>query len=102
MGAGGDFVDSVPSEACDVGLDQLHVRDSVRHGVSEAHVRMLMEIEKKWPPIVVACKDSRIIDGVHRYMAALKLGRRSITCRFFDGDIADGMVLAIRLNSGNG
>ena len=58
-------------------------------GTQAAHVRRLLESDPDdWPPIIVTPWDDStylILDGSHRYSAAIALGRQSLLCRVIEG-----------------
>jgi ParB-like chromosome segregation protein Spo0J len=93
--------DSVP--AVDTPLGVLSVVDSPRtSGVDPVHVKALAAVWDLLPPIVVHRPTMRVIDGVHRLAAARLVGRDTIAVRFFDGELADAFVLAVRANTSHG
>ncbi|MEV0368127.1 ParB/RepB/Spo0J family partition protein [Nocardia fusca] len=65
------------------------------------HVRMLTEVGK-FPAITVHRATMNIVDGVHRYRAALAMGRESIAVRFFEGTESEAFVLAVHANVTHG
>ncbi|KJK56988.1 hypothetical protein UK12_19350 [Saccharothrix sp. ST-888] len=81
----------------------LRPADSPRStGENPEHTRLLAESEQVLPPIIVHYPTMRVIDGVHRVRAALLRGDREIEARFFEGDVEDAFVLAVRANSAHG
>ncbi|WP_406464757.1 ParB N-terminal domain-containing protein [Streptomyces sp. NBC_01622] len=88
---------------CSVSITSLHVGDSLRqNGVDNNHARLLAESEGKLPPILVHRPTMRVIDGVHRLLAAELMGRETITVRFFDGNEDEAFVQAVQANVGHG
>jgi transposase-like protein len=78
---------------------------SVRHGDSprlagedRSHIARLAEAETPLPPILVDRRSMRVIDGMHRLMAASLKGQESIEVEFFDGSAADAFLLAVKAN----
>jgi ParB-like chromosome segregation protein Spo0J len=86
-----------------VPLGDLVLGDSPRlEGADEQHIALLAEIEEPLPPILIDRKSMRIIDGVHRFMAASLKGQESIEVEFFDGSDADAFVRAVEANVQHG
>jgi ParB-like chromosome segregation protein Spo0J len=71
-------------------------------GQDEAHVARLAEIDAPLPPILVDRMTMRVIDGMHRLMAARRAGRESIEVEFFDGTEADAYVRGVAANIAHG
>lgn len=69
-----------------------------RSGYDEEMVRTLAETDGVLPPILVQLHTNRIIDGVHRLLAARIRGEPSVRGRFHDCDDTTAFVLAVRLN----
>ncbi|WHT16632.1 winged helix-turn-helix transcriptional regulator [Crossiella sp. CA-258035] len=81
----------------------LHVGAALRRdGTDFAHVRLLAESADPLPPIVVRRATMRVVDGVHRLLAARRRGDETIGVRFFEGDDRESFVLAVRLNLEHG
>ncbi|HEY5990403.1 MAG TPA: hypothetical protein VIV12_29045, partial [Streptosporangiaceae bacterium] len=57
-----------------------------RSGPNLQHVRALAESDEPLPPILVQRTTMRVIDGVHRVLAARMRGQDQIDARLFDGD----------------
>jgi ParB-like chromosome segregation protein Spo0J len=68
------------------------------NGEDKAHIARLAEIETSLPPILVNRRTMRVIDGMHRLMAASLQGKEAIDVVFFDGSDADVFLLAVREN----
>ncbi len=66
------------------------------------HVRALAESAVAPPPIVVHRATAQIIDGLHRLRAAQLRGETTIAAVFFDGDVKEAFVLAVKLNAMHG
>jgi ParB-like chromosome segregation protein Spo0J len=72
------------------------------HGEDKAHVARLAETETPLPPILVDKRSMRVIDGMHRLMAASLQGRKTINVVFFDGSGADIFLRAVQENVAHG
>jgi ParB-like chromosome segregation protein Spo0J len=66
------------------------------------HVRTLAEPATALPPIVVHRATMQVIDGMHRLRAAQLRDETTIAAVFFDGDLKEAFVLAVRLNATHG
>ncbi|WP_318306149.1 ParB/RepB/Spo0J family partition protein [Amycolatopsis solani] len=66
------------------------------------HVRLLAESAIAPPPIVVHRATTQVIDGLHRVRAAQSRGETTIAAVFFDGDVKEAFVLAVKLNAMHG
>jgi ParB-like chromosome segregation protein Spo0J len=81
----------------------LRPADSPRlNGEDKAHIARLAEMETSLPPILVDRHTMRVIDGMHRLMAASLQGRETINVRFFDGGEADVFLRAVQENVAHG
>jgi ParB-like chromosome segregation protein Spo0J len=81
----------------------LRPADSPRlNGEDKAHIARLAEMETPLPPILVDRHTMRVIDGMHRLMAASLQGRETIDVRFFDGSDADVFLRAVQENVAHG
>jgi ParB-like chromosome segregation protein Spo0J len=67
-------------------------------GEDKAHIARLAESETPWPPILVDRRTMRVIDGMHRLMAASLKGQETIEVEFFDGDPADAYIRGVYAN----
>jgi hypothetical protein len=77
--------------------------DSPRlNGEDKAHIARLVETETPLPPILVQKNTMRVIDGMHRLMAASLRGRETIDVIFFDGSDADIFLRAVQENITHG
>jgi hypothetical protein len=72
------------------------------NGEDKAHIKRLAEIDTPLPPILVDEHTMRVIDGMHRLMAASLQGRDTIDVIFFDGSEADIFVRAVQENVTHG
>jgi hypothetical protein len=71
-------------------------------GQDKAHVARLAEADTPLPPILVDRRTMRVIDGMHRLMAASLKGQARVEVEFFDGSAADAFVLAVAANVTHG
>jgi ParB-like chromosome segregation protein Spo0J len=71
-------------------------------GEDKAHIARLAEAEGPLPPVLVERRSMRVIDGMHRLMAALLKGRETIDVEFFDGTAADAFLRAVEENVTHG
>ena len=72
------------------------------NGEDKAHIGRLAETETPLPPILVDRRTMRVIDGMHRLMAASLQGRETIDVIFFDGSEADVFLRAVQENVTHG
>jgi ParB-like chromosome segregation protein Spo0J len=81
----------------------LRPADSPRlNGEDNAHVGRLAETEAPLPPILVDRRTMRVIDGMHRLMAASLQGQETIDATFFEGSEADVFLRAVQENVTHG
>jgi transposase-like protein len=81
----------------------LHAADSPRlNGEDKAHVKRLAETDAPLPPILVDGRTMRVIDGMHRLMAASLQGRDTIDVIFFHGPAEDVFLRAVEQNVTHG
>ncbi len=71
-------------------------------GEDRTHIAWLAETEGPLPPILVDRRSMRVIDGMHRLMAASLKGRDTIDVEFFDGREADAFLRAVEANVTHG
>ncbi|MFI6306139.1 transcriptional regulator [Amycolatopsis thailandensis] len=71
-------------------------------GEDKRHVARLAETDAPLPPILVDRRTMRVIDGMHRLMAASMRGQDTIDVEFFDGDPEEGFLRAVRANVTHG
>lgn len=84
-------------------VDRLRRGPSPRLGpVRGEHVDALAALDGRWPPILVTRTDHTIVDGHYRYLAARKLGYRTVECVYFDGGAGPALVEAVRRNVSHG
>jgi ParB-like chromosome segregation protein Spo0J len=81
----------------------LHAADSPRQAGEEiAHVQMLARLDVRLPPILVHRQSRRVIDGMHRLLAARLRGDELIEAIWFDGSDQEAFVLAVKANTTHG
>jgi transposase len=71
-------------------------------GENLGHVQALAQDGISWPPILVQRSTMRVIDGMHRLLAARMRGDPAVEVRFFDGDEAEAFVAAVKANVTHG
>jgi ParB-like chromosome segregation protein Spo0J len=71
-------------------------------GEDKAHIARLAESETPLPPILVDRRSMRVIDGMHRFMAATLKGQETIDVVFFDGSADDAFLRAVEANVTHG
>lgn len=71
-------------------------------GEDKAHVAWLAETDAPLPPILVERRSMRVIDGMHRLLAASLKGRETIEVEFFDGSSSDAFLHAVEANITHG
>jgi ParB-like chromosome segregation protein Spo0J len=92
-----------PRGVVSVPISLLQPGESPRlEGQDEAHVARLAELDAPLPPILVDRMTMRVIDGMHRLMAARLNGQESIEVEFFDGSEADAYVRGVAANIAHG
>jgi ParB-like chromosome segregation protein Spo0J len=90
-------------QVVDLALDRLKFGLSPRaERYDPAHVAALAEVLHKVPPIVVHAPTMRVVDGVHRAIAARSAGRTTIQAVLFQGDEAEARIEAVRSNIAHG
>jgi ParB-like chromosome segregation protein Spo0J len=86
-----------------VALARLVVKRSIREGgVNQEHVRRLMRLGGRWPPILVHEETGVVIDGVHRVTAARMLGLLRIDASLFAGGPDAALIEFVRRNVQHG
>ncbi|MFD7617933.1 ParB/RepB/Spo0J family partition protein [Streptomyces sp. NPDC059802] len=84
-------------------IDSLRPSDSPRlMGIDEDHVRVIADSGKELQPILAHRSTMRIIDGMHRFKAALMRGDTTISVCYFDGEAEAAFILAVRANNAHG
>lgn len=92
-----------PTQVESVPIMSLRAGESPRlNGDDKAHIARLAETEGPLPPILVDRRTMRVIDGMHRLMAASLQGRQSIDVVFFDGSEADAFLRGVQENVTHG
>lgn len=67
-------------------------------GEDKAHIARLVETEADLPPILVDRRTMKVVDGMHRLMAAALRGFETIDVIFFDGNKVDLFLRAVEEN----
>jgi hypothetical protein len=81
----------------------LRAADSPRlSGEDKAHIARLAKTEAPLPPMLVDRRTMRVIDGMHRLMAASLQGQEAIDVIFFGGSEADVFLRAVEENVTHG
>lgn len=77
--------------------------DSPRlNGEDKSHIARLAEIETELPPILVDRRTMKVVDGMHRLMAASMRGDQTIQVIFFDGSDVEAFLRAVEENVTHG
>lgn len=71
-------------------------------GPDQEHVARLAEVDGPLPAILVRRCDMRVIDGMHRLLAALIRGQVTIDVEFFEGTTEDAFLRAVQANIAHG
>jgi ParB-like chromosome segregation protein Spo0J len=91
------------TEVVTIPVLSLRPADSPRlNGEDRGHILRLAEMDTSLPPILVDKRTMRVIDGMHRLMAASLQGRDTIDVIFFDGSEADTFLRAVQENVTHG
>ncbi|HET9898235.1 MAG TPA: streptomycin biosynthesis regulator [Streptosporangiaceae bacterium] len=91
------------SEILLVPLMLLRPGDSPRlTGEDKEHVARLSQTDTPLPPILVDRQSMRVIDGMHRLLAASRRGDEFIEIEFFEGTAADAFLQAVAANVKHG
>ena len=86
-----------------VALARLVLKRSIREGgVNQEHVRQLMRLGGRWPPILVHESTGVVIDGVHRVAAARMLGLLRVDASLFSGGPDAALIEFVRRNVQHG
>lgn len=104
-GARGPAAPTADATAAVVSVPVLSLRpaDSPRvNGEDKVHIAQLAQTETPLPPILVDRRTMRVIDGMHRLMAASLQGRETIDVVFFDGNEADVFLRGVQENVAHG
>ncbi len=84
-------------------VGELLAADSPRRsGIDTEHVRLLAQHDGKLPPILVHEPSMRVVDGMHRLLAAKARGEERIWAHLWAGDAANAFVMAVRANVTHG
>ncbi|MBB4926190.1 helix-turn-helix domain-containing protein [Kitasatospora kifunensis] len=71
-------------------------------GRDQEHIARLAELEGPLPPILVDRRSMRVIDGMHRLLAAVTKGQQTIEVEFFEGSSEDAFLTAVEANVRHG
>ncbi|TXS41837.1 ParB/RepB/Spo0J family partition protein [Streptomyces sp. OR43] len=71
-------------------------------GLDEEHIARLAEIDTQTPAILVDRRTMRVIDGMHRLMAAKLRGHELIEVELFDGTPEEAFLRAVEVNVSHG
>jgi ParB-like chromosome segregation protein Spo0J len=71
-------------------------------GQDTEHVARLAELDERLPPILVDRRSMRVIDGMHRLLAACLRGWRTIDAELFDGTPEEAFLRAVEANVTHG
>ena len=71
-------------------------------GHDDEHVRILAQLDRLWPPLLVRRQTYWVIDGMHRLLAAKMRGDETIGVRLYECDETEAFVLAVRMNVNHG
>jgi ParB-like chromosome segregation protein Spo0J len=101
MSDGQQNFDDLP--VLDVPVSSLSLGYSPRTaGHDEQNLRILANLDQPWPPLLVQRRTYRVIDGMHRLLAARMRGDEMIAVRLCDCDDSDAFVFAVRANVAHG
>ncbi|MFF4121504.1 ParB/RepB/Spo0J family partition protein [Streptomyces sp. NPDC001714] len=90
-------------EALTVPIALLLPGDTPRaNGLDHEHVARLVENDGPLPAILVDRRTMRVIDGMHRLMAASLRGQDGIEVEFFDGTPEEAFLCAVEVNVTHG
>jgi hypothetical protein len=91
------------AEVVTVPISALRPGESPRlNGQDKAHIARLAELDTPVPPILVDRRTMKVIDGMHRLIAASSKGRETVEVRFFDGSAADAFLWGVKENVAHG
>jgi ParB-like chromosome segregation protein Spo0J len=85
-----------------VELSSLVLGDSPREKEDMPHARLLAAAPAELPPILVHRSTRRIVDGLHRALAAKLRGETCVAVEFFDGTREEAFLEAVRRNTVHG
>ncbi|MFD3808604.1 transcriptional regulator [Streptomyces sp. NPDC058619] len=71
-------------------------------GLDQEHATQLAEYDGPLPPILVNRSDWRVIDGMHRLLAAYIRGQETIDVEFFEGSPEDAFLRSVEANVAHG
>ena len=71
-------------------------------GPDQKHIERLSEMDGPFPPILVNRNNMRVIDGMHRLLAALQKGQEDIEVELFEGTTEEAFLRAVETNVAHG
>ncbi|MFJ7277130.1 transcriptional regulator [Kitasatospora sp. NPDC098663] len=84
-------------------ISSLRPADSPRlGGLDHEHIAQLAGVETLLPPILVDRRTLRVIDGMHRLLAALARGFTTVEVEFFDGTSDEAFLCSVMANVTHG
>jgi transposase-like protein len=90
-------------EIVNVPISELRSGESPRlNGQDKAHIARLAQLEMPLPPILVDRRSNKVIDGMHRLIAASLKGQETVEVRYFDGRMEDAFLWAVKENVEHG
>jgi hypothetical protein len=100
----GETVDlRISPEVVTIPISSLRPGESPRlDGEDKEHIARLASMEAALPPVLVDRRSMRVIDGMHRLLAASVNGRGTIEVTFFDGSPQDAFLRAVEANVTHG
>jgi ParB-like chromosome segregation protein Spo0J len=90
-------------EFTEIPISLLRFGDSPRlSGQDKKYTEQLAESETPLPPILVNRRNMQVVDGVHRVLAAILKGRKTIEAVLVDVSRDDAFLLAVESNTRHG
>jgi hypothetical protein len=94
-------IDALP--VVDIPVDSLLPADSPRLAGQDARtIALLAQLDGPLPPILVHQGTRRVIDGMHRLLAARLRGEKYVAARFYECDPESVFVLSVQANVTHG
>lgn len=92
-----------PTDEVEVSIPDLRFGQSPRLvPVDLEHARVLAEVDRVLPPILIRAETMVVIDGRHRVLAAQLRGETYIRAQFFHGSENEALILGVRANTTHG
>ncbi|GGJ08750.1 hypothetical protein GCM10010121_018870 [Streptomyces brasiliensis] len=96
-------LEPLPEEVSELPIALLQFSESPRLvGQSKKYTEQLAQSETPFPPILVNGRNMQVIDGVHRVLATLLKGGKTIEARVVNLSRHDAFLLAIKSNTQHG